>query len=253
MSPHAASPSSIDPADVARFSAIADEWWRPTGPLGALHALNPVRLTFLRDQMLARFQRDGAARRPFEGLTLLDVGCGGGLLCEPMARLGFSVVGLDASEENIAVARAHAAEGGLSIDYRAATVEALRGAGEGAFDVVLNMEVIEHVADPKAFLRDCAALVAPGGLMVVATLNRTLKSLALAKIAAERILRWAPVGAHDWRKFLAPREIEGFLKGTGLTVEGPFGVVFDPRAWAWRRSADCDINYMMTASRPEKG
>jgi len=241
--------SSIDPDEVARFSAIAAEWWDPKGKFAPLHRFNPVRLTFIREQALARFGRDGRARRPFEGLRLLDIGCGGGLLSEPMSRLGFSVTGVDASERNIGTAAAHADEQGLAIDYRAATAEALLAEGAGPFDVVLNMEVIEHVAEPGAYLRDCARLVAPGGLMIVATLNRTLKALALAKVGAEYVLRWLPAGTHDWRRFLKPEEVSGFLAGEPVRVEGPFGVVYDPLSGRWSQSADVQVNYMMTVMR----
>jgi 2-polyprenyl-6-hydroxyphenyl methylase/3-demethylubiquinone-9 3-methyltransferase len=241
--------SSIDPEDVARFSAIAAEWWDPDGKFAPLHRFNPVRLGFIREQGLARFGRDPKARRPFEGLKLLDIGCGGGLLSEPMARLGFAVTGVDASERNIGTARAHAAEQGLAIDYRAATAEALVAEGAGPFDVILNMEVIEHVADPGPFLRDCAALLAPGGLMVVATLNRTLKALALAKVGAEHVLRWLPAGTHDWRKFLKPDEVRGFLAGMPFGVEGPFGVAYSPITGRWSQGRDADVNYMMTVVR----
>ena len=203
----ASAPSSIDPADVARFSAIADDWWNPTGKFAPLHKFNPVRLGFIREQALARFGRDPKARKPFEGLRLLDIGCGGGLLSEPMTRLGFAVTGVDASERNIEMAGAHAAQGSLTIDYRCSTAEALLEHEPGAFDVVLNMEVIEHVVDPGAYLRACAGLLAPGGLMIVATVNRTLKALALAKIGAEYLLRWVPPGTHDWRQFLHPEEL----------------------------------------------
>jgi 2-polyprenyl-6-hydroxyphenyl methylase/3-demethylubiquinone-9 3-methyltransferase len=240
--------SSIDPAEVARFSALAADWWDPRGKFAPLHALNPVRLGFIREQALKRFGRDPAARRPFEGLRLLDIGCGGGLVSEPMARLGFAVTGVDASEDGLGAARAHAAEVGLGIDYRCATAEALLAEGAGRFDVVLNMEVIEHVADPGAYLRDTAQLIAPGGLMILATLNRTLKSLALGKVAAEYLLRWVPAGTHDWRRFLAPDELRGFLTGEPYAVEGPFGVAIDPLAGAWRRSADSSVNYMMTVA-----
>jgi 2-polyprenyl-6-hydroxyphenyl methylase/3-demethylubiquinone-9 3-methyltransferase len=192
--------------------------------------------------------RDPAARRPFEGLTLLDIGCGGGLASEPMARLGFAVTAVDASEDGLGAARAHAAEVGLSIDYRCATAEALLAEGAGPFDVVLNMEVIEHVADPGQYLRDTARLIAPGGLMILATLNRTLKSLALGKVAAEYLLRWVPAGTHDWRRFLTPAELRGFLAGQPYAVEGPFGVAFEPLSGRWRRSADADVNYMMTVA-----
>jgi 2-polyprenyl-6-hydroxyphenyl methylase/3-demethylubiquinone-9 3-methyltransferase len=240
--------SSIDPTEVERFSRIAAEWWDPKGKFAPLHRFNPVRLGFIREQALARFGRDGAQRAPFEGLALLDIGCGGGLLCEPMRRLGFAVTGVDASARNIATAAAHAAEQGLSIDYRASTAEALLADGE-RFDVVLNMEVVEHVADPAAYMRDCARLLKPGGLMIVATLNRTLKALALAKVGAEYVLRWLPAGTHDWRKFLKPQEIRGFLEGEDVAIEGPFGVAYDPLTGRWSRSRDVEVNYMMTVTR----
>jgi 2-polyprenyl-6-hydroxyphenyl methylase/3-demethylubiquinone-9 3-methyltransferase len=238
--------ASVDSEEVERFSAMAADWWNPRGPLAPLHGLNPARLAFIREQAVARFGRDPTARRPFEGLTLLDIGCGGGLLAEPMARLGFAVTGIDASERNVGVARAHAAQGGLSIDYRCSTAEALLSEDEGPFDVVLNMEVIEHVADPPAFLRDTASLIAPAGLMIVATLNRTFKSLALAKIAAEHVLRWVPLGTHDWRRFVTPDDVRGFLAGQPFDLEGPFGLVFDPLTGRWRSSADAAVNYLMT-------
>jgi 2-polyprenyl-6-hydroxyphenyl methylase/3-demethylubiquinone-9 3-methyltransferase len=241
--------SSIDPAEVERFSRIAAEWWDPKGKFAPLHKFNPVRLGCIREQALYRFGRDPKARRPFEGLRLLDIGCGGGLLCEPMSRLGFHVVGVDASERNIGTASAHAAEQGLTIDYRASTAEALVEAGEPAFDLILNMEVIEHVADPGEFLRSCAQLLAPGGLMIVATLNRTLKAFALAKVGAEYVLRWLPAGTHDWSKFLKPEEVRGFLAQEPLTVDGPYGVVFDPLSGRWSQSHDVDVNYMMTVAR----
>lgn len=241
--------SSIDPADVERFSRIAAEWWDPKGKFAPLHKFNPVRLAFIREQALVRFGRDSQARKPFEGLRLLDIGCGGGLLSEPMTRLGFSVTGVDASERNIGTASAHAAEQKLAIDYRAGTAEALEAEGAGPFDVILNMEVIEHVADPGEYLRTCSRLLAPGGLMIVATLNRTLKAFALAKVGAEYVLRWVPAGTHDWTKFLKPDELRGFLKDEKLQVQGPFGVAYDPMNGRWCRSSDCDINYMMTVTR----
>lgn len=241
--------ASIDPADVARFSAIAATWWDPKGPFAPLHKFNPARLDVLRREALARFGRDPRAIRPFEGLSLLDVGCGGGLLSEPMRRMGFAVTGVDASEKNIGTARQHAVEQGLDITYRAATVEQLAAEGAGPFDVVLNMEVVEHVADPKQFLLDSASLVKPGGLMVVATLNRTLRSLALAKIGAEYILRWLPAGTHDWRQFLKPEEIRRMLHDAPVRVEGPLGLSYNPLTDRWSETDDDGINYMMLAFR----
>lgn len=242
--------SSIDAAEVERFSRIAAEWWDPRGKFAPLHRFNPVRLGFIRETGLARFGRDANAARPFEGLRLLDIGCGGGLLCEPMTRLGFQVTGVDASERNIGTASAHAAEQGLAIDYRATTAEQLLESGEPPFDVILNMEVIEHVADPGVYLRDCARLIGPGGVMIVATLNRTLKALAMAKLGAEYVLGWLPRGTHDWRKFLHPEELRAFLSSEPVTVEGPFGVSYDPIGDRWFRSNDAGVNYMMTVARP---
>ena len=240
---------SIDPAEVARFSAQAAEWWDARGPFAPLHKFNPARLAFVRDQAAARFGRDALARRPFQGLRLIDIGCGGGLLAEPMSRLGYDVTAIDASAENIGTARAHAAEQGLDIAYRAATAEQLLEEGAGPFDVVLAMEVVEHVADPAEFLRTCARLVAPGGMMITATLNRTLRALLLGKIAAEYVLRWVPAGTHDWSKFLKPEEIRTMLADEPLTVEGPFGVAYDPLADRWSAGDDAAINYMMVAYR----
>ena len=249
MSAPASTSHSIDPADVARFSAIAEDWWNPRGKFAPLHALNPVRLAFIREHALARFGRDARERTPFVGLRALDVGCGGGLICEPLARLGFKVTGLDASERNISVAGLHATAVGLDIDYRAGTVEALLAQGESAFDLVVSMEVVEHVTEPGAFLRDCASLTAPGGLMIIATLNRTLKSLALGKIAAEHLLRWLPAGTHDWRKFVRPAEIRAHLDGAGVTIDGPYGAKLDPLTGQWSMSTDVAINYFMAMSR----
>jgi len=240
---------SIDPADVARFSAQAAEWWDARGPFAPLHKFNPARLGFVRDRAAERFGRDIRSRAPFAGLTLLDVGCGGGLIAEPMRRMGFEVTAIDASSENIGTARIHAEQQGLEIDYRAATVEQLEAEGAGPFDVVLTMEVIEHVADPEAFVRVCARLVKPGGLMIVATLNRTLKSLALGKVAAEYVLRWVPAGTHDWNQFLKPDEIRLMLSEEPVAVSGPYGLVYNPLTDRWSESDDAGINYMMVATR----
>jgi len=239
---------SIDPADVARFSAQAAEWWDARGPFAPLHRFNPARLAFVRDRAAAHFGRDVKTREAFAGLTLLDIGCGGGLIAEPMRRMGFDVTAADASSENIGTARAHADQQGLDIRYRAATVEQLEAEGAGPFDVVLTMEVIEHVADPEAFIRTCSRLVKPGGMMVVATLNRTLKALALGKFAAEYVLRWVPAGTHDWRQFLKPDEIRAMLAAEPLTVTGPFGLEFNPLTDRWSEG-NADINYMMVATR----
>jgi len=244
-----ASGPSIDPADVARFSAQAALWWDARGPFAPLHRFNPSRLTFVRDRAAERFGRNARERAPFRGLSLIDVGCGGGLLAEPMARMGFDVTAIDASSENIGTARAHAEPQGLEIAYRAATVEQLEAEGAGPFDVVLTMEVIEHVADPEAFIRSCSRLVAPGGMMIVATLNRTLKGLLLGKVAAEYILRWVPAGTHDWRQFLKPDEIRQMLSEEPVAVTGPFGLALDPLTGRWSESDDVGVNYMMIAAR----
>lgn len=247
--PAMASGSSVDPAEVERFSALAAKWWDAKGEFAPLHKFNPVRLGFIRDEALRRFGRDASARRPFEGLTLLDIGCGGGLLSEPMTRLGFKVTGVDASARNIGTASAHAQEQGLAIDYRCATAEQLLEEGAGPFDVVLNMEVIEHVADPAQYLKSCAQLIAPGGVMIVATLNRTPRAYALAIVGAEYVLRWLPRGTHDWNKFLKPEELRGFLDGEPVEVQGPFGVSYNPLADRWSVGPDAAVNYMMTVTR----
>ncbi len=242
--------ASVNPAEVENFARIAAEWWDPKGKFAPLHKFNPTRLQFIRETALARFGRDPAAARPFEGLRLLDIGCGGGLLSEPTTRMGFAVTGVDASARNIGTARAHAGEAGLQIDYRCDTAEALLASGEAPFDVVLNMEVIEHVADPAAYLRATSRLIAPGGVMVVATLNRTLKAFALAKVGAEYVLGWLPKGIHDWRKFLRPEELAAFLSAEPVAVKGPVGVTYNPLADRWSLSADASVNYMMVVERP---
>lgn len=245
-----ASGFSIDEGEVARFSALAAKWWDVKGEFAPLHRFNPTRVKFIRDTCLDHFNLESKARAPFTGLRLLDVGCGGGLLSEPMSRMGFQVTGLDASEKNIGTAKAHADQGGLDIRYLNQTVEQLADAGEVLYDVVLTMEVIEHVTDPQAFLKTCAALVKPGGLLFVATLNRTLKAHALAIVGAEYILNWVPKGTHDWNKFLSPEEIRGFLDGTALLPDPAVGVSFHPLTQVWSLSDDTDVNYMLVARHP---
>ncbi len=244
-----ASLTTVDPAEVERFSKIAAEWWDPAGKFKPLHKFNPVRLAYIRETALRHFGRDGGPRRPFEGLSLLDIGCGGGLLSEPMARLGFAVTGVDAAERNVKTAQVHAAEQGLAIDYRCSTAEALVANGE-RFDVILNMEVVEHVADVGLFLRSCAACLKPGGLMIVATLNRTMKAWALAIVGAEYVLGWLPKGTHEWRKFVTPQELRDGLSAGGLEVGEVSGVFYNPLADEWRRSSDTDVNYMVVATKP---
>ena len=241
---------TIDPAEIAKFEAMADEWWDPAGKFKPLHMLNPCRLDYITRQIAGEFGRDLAVPRPFDGLRILDIGCGGGLLSEPMARLGARVVGADAAEGNIHVARIHAAREGLDIDYRATTAEALAEAGE-QFDAVLNMEVVEHVSDPPAYLAACRQLVRPGGLMVISTLNRTLKSFAAAIVGAEYVMRWLPRGTHDWRRFITPDELAALLEGAGFEVVDRTGFVFNPIGWSWSLSErDLSVNYAMTARRP---
>jgi 2-polyprenyl-6-hydroxyphenyl methylase/3-demethylubiquinone-9 3-methyltransferase len=225
---------------------MAAEWWNPDGKFGVLHRFNPVRLAWIKEQVTARFARDPFGRHPYGGLRVLDIGCGGGLLSEPMARLGAAVVGADPSEQNIKTAAVHATEQELSIDYRVSTAEDLAAAGE-KFDVILNMEVIEHVADPRAFIATCSSMLKPEGLMFVATLNRTLKSFGLAIIGAEYLLGWLPKGTHQWEKFIQPHELKTWLLENGLTVVDETGVTYNPLTGEWRRARDEGVNYMLVA------
>ena len=240
-------PTTADDGEVARFQAIADEWWDATGKFRPLHRINPVRIAYIRDRVTAHFGLDARGDSPLKGLTLLDIGCGGGLLAEPMARLGAKVTAIDAGEKNIAVAKLHARQMGLDIDYRHVLPEDMADLGR-TFDVVLNMEVVEHVADVDAFLGASVGLVRPGGCMVVTTRNRTLKSFALAKIGAEYILRWLPVGTHDWRKFVRPSELARGLAAHGAEVTQLEGMVFNPLSDTWRLDArDLGVNYLAFA------
>ena len=244
----AAAPT-VDAAELARFAALAREWWDPRGKMAPLHRFNPLRLGYIRDGACRQFGRDRNRLACLSGLRMLDIGCGGGLLCEPLARLGVVMVGADPADANIAAARLHAAENRVAVDYRATTAEALAEAGE-RFDVVLAMEVVEHVADVNLFVKLTAAMVKPGGLMIAATLNRTLKSFALAIVGAEYVLRWLPRGTHRWDKFVTPDELERALVRGGLKIVGETGVVYNPLADRWRLASDMDVNYMMTAERP---
>ena len=241
--------TTVDAREIERFSRLAAQWWDPHGQMAVLHKFNPVRLAYIRDAACGRFGRN--AKRPtcLDGLRILDIGCGGGILCEPLARLGAAMVGVDPAPANIAAARLHATESGLAINYRAATVEALADAAE-RFDLVLAMEVVEHVADVGLFVRRCAEMVKPGGLMIAATLNRTLKSFALAIVGAEYVLRWLPRGTHRWDKFVTPNELEIALAQGGLRLCAETGVIYHPLADRWQLSSDMDVNYMLTAEKP---
>ncbi|MEE2946406.1 MAG: bifunctional 2-polyprenyl-6-hydroxyphenol methylase/3-demethylubiquinol 3-O-methyltransferase UbiG [Pseudomonadota bacterium] len=242
--------NTVDPAEVAKFQAMAAEWWDPNGKFKPLHMLNPCRLGYITRQIAEEFDRDLTSEKPFDGINILDIGCGGGLLSEPMARLGATVVGADAAERNIPVARVHAEQSGLEIDYRHTTAEAIAEAGE-TFDVVLNMEVVEHVADPQEFLTVCQQLLRPGGLMVCSTLNRNAKSFMMGIIGAEWVMRWLPKGTHEWNKFITPDELFSMLETAGLNPVDRKGFVFNPLGWSWSISdRDLSVNYVTTSTKP---
>ncbi|WP_407530308.1 bifunctional 2-polyprenyl-6-hydroxyphenol methylase/3-demethylubiquinol 3-O-methyltransferase UbiG [Methylobacterium oryzisoli] len=247
MSPPAA--ASIDRDEVARFERIAATWWDEAGPMRVLHRFNPVRLTYIRDALCRHHGRDPHSAAPLDGLALVDIGCGGGVLSEPLARLGATVTGLDPAPTNIRVARAHAEEAGVPVDYREETIEAVVAAG-GRFDAVLAMEVVEHVADRTAFMRTACAAVKPGGLLFAATINRTMRSFALAIVGAEYVLGWLPKGTHDWDKFVTPDELSRDVEAGGLRVTDLTGVVYNPLGDVWRAARDTGVNYMITAERP---
>lgn len=244
--PTAAADITVDSAEIERFAALADEWWDPHGRMRPLHRLNPARLTYIRDRIAGHFGRDPLGRRPFAGLRVLDVGCGAGLVTEPVARLGADATGLDAADKTIDVARAHAAEGGLTIDYRCATTGELVAEGR-LFDVVLALEIVEHVADTESFVAQCAALVRPGGLVIASTLNRTPQAFLLAVVGAEYVMRWLPRGTHDWRKFVRPSELAGKFRVADLAVTDLTGLTYSPLSDSWRTTGDLSVNYMACA------
>jgi 2-polyprenyl-6-hydroxyphenyl methylase/3-demethylubiquinone-9 3-methyltransferase len=250
---HSRHNSTVDPAEIERFSRIADEWWDPTGKFAPLHRLGPVRVGFVRDGAAAHWGRDALSGQPLQGLSVLDIGCGGGLLSEPMARLGATVTGIDAGARNVAVASLHAEKQGLAIDYRQDTAEAFAMSG-GQFDVVLALEIVEHVADVDLFLNSIGRLVKPGGLVFLSTLNRTAKAWALAIAGAEYVLGWLPRGTHDWKKFLKPSEVVRGLEAGGITTKEIVGVVYSPfsRAWSLNKT-DLDVNYMLLGTRAHVG
>ncbi|MFT5785496.1 MAG: 2-polyprenyl-6-hydroxyphenyl methylase/3-demethylubiquinone-9 3-methyltransferase [Ascidiaceihabitans sp.] len=242
--------TTVDPLEVAKFEAMATEWWDPNGKFKPLHMLNPCRLDYINSQIAGEYDRDLSAPDAFKGLRILDIGCGGGLLSEPMARLGAEIIGVDAAERNIPVAAAHAAQSGLNIDYRHTTAEAMAANGE-RFDVVINMEVVEHVADPLAYLTACQELLKPGGLHICSTLNRNPKSYGFAIIGAEHVMRWLPKGTHDWNKFITPDELFDLLSQSGMEPVDRLGFVFNPLTWAWRLSdRDLSVNYVTASTKP---
>src|SRR5215468_10470834 len=240
-----ASASTVDAAEVAKFSKLSAEWWDPNGKMAPLHRINPLRLGYIRDAACRKFERNGKSLSCLSGLRVLDIGCGAGLLCEPLSRLGAQVIGVDPSASNIAAAKLHADKGHLSIDYRCTTIEEMDV--RERFDAVLAMEVVEHVTDIGAFVHRCAAMLKPGGLMVVSTLNRNWKSFALAIVGAEYVLRWLPRGTHQWEKFVTPDELAKYLLDNHLAVTEETGVVYNPFADQWSLSSDVDVNYMVVA------
>ncbi|WP_315702502.1 MULTISPECIES: bifunctional 2-polyprenyl-6-hydroxyphenol methylase/3-demethylubiquinol 3-O-methyltransferase UbiG [unclassified Bradyrhizobium] len=239
--------STVDPAEIAKFSKLSETWWDPKGKMAPLHKINPLRLAYIRDAACRKFERNAKSLNCLSGLRMLDIGCGAGLLCEPFTRLGAQVVGVDPSASNIAAAKLHAEKGHLSIDYRNTAIEEMDP--RERFDIVLAMEVVEHVVDVGAFLGRCASVLKPGGMMVVSTLNRNWKSFALAIVGAEYVLRWLPRGTHQWNKFITPDELTKHLLDARLVVTEQSGVVYSPFADRWSLSSDMDVNYMLVAEQ----
>lgn len=240
--------ATLDDSEVRRFGALAAEWWDPNGKFRPLHKLGPARLAFVRQEVVRHFGLPGRGLRPFQGVTVLDIGCGDGLVSEPVARLGATMTGIDPANENVEAARRHAAGQGLAIDYLSCRVEDLAAQGR-TFDCVLCLEVVEHVPDVGAFLAECAKLVRPGGLMILSTINRTMKAYALAIVGAEYILRWLPVGTHQWERFVTPDELTRHAQAAGLATSTFEGLVYNPLTDAWSLSSDLDVNYMASAAR----
>ena len=242
---------TLDDAELARFAALAEQWWDPKGKFRPLHQIGPVRLQFVRDRVVEHFHLDPRGLKPLAGLRILDIGCGGGLISEPLARMGAKVTGIEPKEANIRAAITHAEPQGLGIDYRVATVEELAAAGE-TFDAVVCLEVVEHVPDVAAFIKSCAAVVRPDGAMVLSTINRTLKSFALAIVGAEYVLRWLPVGTHQWERFVTPAELERHVQAAGMKIGRTEGMVYNPLSDRWSLSRDTDVNYLAAAARPTR-
>jgi len=239
------SATSVDPSEMAHFAKMAEDWWNPNGKFKPLHIMNGCRVRFIKDEICAHFLRDPDSDLPLKGLRILDVGCGGGLLCEPMARLGAEVTGVDALEKNIKTAMVHADQSGLDIDYRYSTIEALIESGEKPYDVVLNMEVLEHVTDPAAFIKHCAGMVRSGGVTFCSTINRTAKAFTLAIVGAEYIMNWLPKGTHQYAKFIKPNEMVRMLKDVGLEPDAPLGMTYNPLGGSWKITDDTSVNYLV--------
>jgi 2-polyprenyl-6-hydroxyphenyl methylase/3-demethylubiquinone-9 3-methyltransferase len=237
--------TTVDPAEVAKFSKLSAEWWDPRGKMAPLHKINPLRIGYIRDAACRKFDRNARSLSCLSGLRILDIGCGAGLLCEPLSRLGAQVIGIDPSATNIAAAKLHADRGHLAIDYRCTTAEEMDA--RERFDIVLAMEVVEHVTDVGVFLKRCTAMLKPGGLMVLSTLNRNWKSFALAIVGAEYVLRWLPRGTHQWSKFVTPDELAHYLQDNRLAITDQAGMVYNPLADKWNISSDTDVNYMVVA------